>query len=60
MFKFIAQFFAPKTVQSRPMAIRRKRINPTYFLQPESREHVCGSVGSRMTEVHRGNDVSDS
>lgn len=57
MFKFIQRLFAPKPAPRRPMAIRRKRINPVYLLEPKHQEGVSGSISSSMTEVRRGNDV---
>lgn len=56
MFKFIRKLFAPKQPARRPMAIRRRRINPVYLLQPERVNSLAGTVGTRITGVSRGND----
>ncbi|ENQ1546106.1 hypothetical protein ACEOHC_003918 [Salmonella enterica] len=56
MFKFIRDLFAPKVVERRPMAIRRKRVNPVYILKPERSDHLAGKVGTRITGVRRGDD----
>ncbi|EJG5414254.1 hypothetical protein NAD41_000855 [Salmonella enterica] len=60
MFKFLSRFLKPKPAPRRPQAIRRQRINPVYFLEPEQPplDRVNGQVRMRMTEVTRGNDVS--
>ena len=58
MFEFIARLFAPKPPVKRPMAIRRKRINPVYLLNPERGDHLVGKIGTRITGEVRGNDVS--
>ncbi|EIP9221078.1 hypothetical protein LT875_002525 [Salmonella enterica] len=55
MLKFLMKLFAPKAPERRPMAIRRKRVNPVYILKPE-RNHLAGKVGSRITGVSRGDD----
>lgn len=60
MFKFIQRLFAPKPAPVRPMALRRRRINPVYFLEPERKEGVSGQIGCSMKEVRRGNDVGGS
>lgn len=60
MFKFIQRLFAPKPAPCRPMAIRRKRINPVYLLEAKRKEGVSGAISSSMTEVRRGNDVGSA
>ncbi|EDY2030021.1 hypothetical protein GTB64_004463 [Salmonella enterica] len=60
MFKFLSRFLKPKPAPTRPMAIRRTRINPVYFLEPEQDDGLKGQIGSRMTEIHRGNNVGGS
>lgn len=56
MFKFIQRLFAQKPKPSRPQAIRRQRINPVYFLEPEHKEGIKGSVKTQIKEVRLGND----
>lgn len=60
MFEFIARLFRAKPAAQRPMAIRRRRINPVYLLTPERDEHLAGKIGTRITGEVRGNDVSAS
>lgn len=56
MFKFIQRFFAQKPKPRRPQAIRRQRINPVYFLEPEHKEGINGSIKTQIKEVRLGND----
>lgn len=61
MLKFIQRFFAPTTpAPARPMATRRKRINPDYVLVAKSKEGVTGQASVQMTETCRGNDGSST
>ncbi|EAB4417308.1 hypothetical protein D7B12_17920 [Salmonella enterica] len=60
MFEFLKRWLAPKPAPYRPMAIRRRRINPVYFLETKREEHLAGKVDSRITEIRCGNDVSST
>lgn len=56
MIKFLMRLFAAKPAPRRPMAIRRRRINPVYLLQAERRDDLAGKIGTRITGFERGND----
>lgn len=57
MFEYLCNLFAPTPAPRKPMAIRRKRLNPVYVLQPKREKYLTGKVGVRITEVRDGNDV---
>lgn len=60
MIKFLKHLFAGQPAPSRPVTIRKKRINPVFVLEPEAppRDRLYGKVCSSISEVRSGNDVS--